>query len=171
MRRDEERHFADLRTIAVTPVRLGIVRGQVQHQSALQAAVPAARISEFATQEQAIEALLARHIDGYMSTALGNRTFVQRLGHPNLRALAFPVDPGGTSPVGGFSFARNQGPLRDRFDAFLAGYLGSAVHREAMARQGLSNLEIDPIAPLPRYPDLPHSSPRNPPLWCAHSRA
>lgn len=133
------------RAIALDPsARLGVVRGQVQRDTALKTGVPAERISEFSTQADALEAVLAGRIDAYASTAIGNRTVVRALANPALAAVEV-ADTRGQVPVGAFSFARESAALRDRFDEALSRYLGSPEHRAMMAAHGLSDREIDPI--------------------------
>ncbi len=127
--------------------RLGVVIGQVQRDTAARCGVPAARISEFRTQQAAVEALLAGAIDAYASTALGNRTFVRESRSDALLAVDVADASASTAaPVGAFSFALSDADLRERFDAYLGGYLGSPAHRRQMAPHGLSAREIDPVA-------------------------
>lgn len=128
--------------------RLGVVAGQVQHETAIRAGVPSARIDLFQTQEAVVQALVAGDIDAYASTALGNRTIVGALDNPALLAVELTDSPSFLSvapPVGAFSFASQSVELRSRFNAYLAHYLGSPEHRELMARHGLSAREIDPV--------------------------
>ncbi len=126
--------------------RLGVVSGQVQHDTALRAGVPPGRVREFETQRAALAALRAGEIHAYASTALGNRAFVGGLGDPALQAVELEGEAS-TAPVGAFSFALADTELRGRFDAFLVRHLGSPAHRESMAAHGLSASEIDPVLP------------------------
>jgi polar amino acid transport system substrate-binding protein len=143
------------RTIAAQGFRLGVVAGQVQRDSAVRAGVSTDHIWEFATQQAAIEALLAGRIDAYTSASLGNRIFVRELENPRLLAVEahhVQASRGGGLPVGAYSFAHHNIELRQKFDEYLAIYLGSRAHRELMAAFGLSECEIDPIAPTPQQP-------------------
>ena len=136
--------------VQATDAQLGVITGQVQHHAALQAGVLPGQIRQFETQHIAVEALRAGLIDAYASTALGNRTLVRELGDPALQAVALEDDAPTiekSPPVGAFSFAPADVELRERFDAYLAQYLGSPSHRERMAAYGLSASEIDPILP------------------------
>ena len=54
-------------------------------------------------------------------------------------------DAGATVPVGGFSFSQNSGPLVQAVNAKLREYLGSADHRERMAKYGFTRAEIDGV--------------------------
>ncbi|OOG45118.1 transporter substrate-binding domain-containing protein [Polaromonas sp. A23] len=132
------------RTIARVGARLGVVTGQVQHDAARLAQVSAQRIQCFATQAEAVQALRNDRIDAYASTAVGNRIFVAGLGDATIEAIEAHA-PAGPPPVGAFSFALEAATLRQRFDAALSVYLGSAAHRARMAHYGLSASEIDPV--------------------------
>jgi polar amino acid transport system substrate-binding protein len=143
VRSESAQALASYQAIAAAGARLGVVAGQVQRESALAAGVAADRITLFDTQAAVVAALLAGRVDAYASTALGNRTFTTALGNPALAAVAAPA--GANPPVGAFSFARHEAQLRERFDAFLAGYLGGADHRARMAALGMGASEIDPV--------------------------
>jgi polar amino acid transport system substrate-binding protein len=123
--------------------RLGVLPGTVQQASALEVGVRNAQIFSFARQDEAIEALLAGHIDAYAATALGNRAIADRLGHDRVAAVAHAV--GESAPLGAFSFSKNDTGLRDTVNAELRRYLGSADHRQRMAKYGFTNDEIDPV--------------------------
>lgn len=144
VRRDAVYTFTGYHALAAQGARLGVVSGQVQHQTALRAGVAADRVRTFATQAAVIDALLAGEIDAYASTAVGNRTLVRQLAHDALCAVAVTPVPQ-PIPVGAFSFAHESAALRQHFDAFLASYLGSAAHRQQMKAHGLSASEIDPV--------------------------
>jgi polar amino acid transport system substrate-binding protein len=130
---------------------LGVVRGQVQHDTALRAGVAPDRVREFATQTEVIDALLSGRVDAYASTAVGNRTFVRALNQTGLRAVN-DAAPGAPSrrgaPLGAYCFHHANVLLRQRFDAYLAQFLGSALHRQQVAAWGLSAQEIDPVLAL-----------------------
>ena len=131
--------------------RLGVITGQVQHLAALDAGVLPDQIHQFETQHVAVDALRMGQIDAYVSTALGNRTFVRELGDRRLQAVALENDAPAIKrppPVGAFSFALGNTELRERFDTCLEQYLGSPAHRERMAVYGLAETEIDPILPV-----------------------
>jgi len=67
---------------------LGVITGQVQHDAARRFGVPELRINQYEHQQEAIDALLEGRIDVYASTALGNRTLVQRMGNAALSAVS-----------------------------------------------------------------------------------
>lgn len=124
-------------------VRLGVVSGTVQQAAALNVGVQDARIISFARQDDAVDALLAGRIDAYAATALGNRASADRLGHDRVNAVAHVV--GASAPLGAFSFNKNNTALRDAVNAELRRYLGSADHRQRMAKYGFTRDEIDPV--------------------------
>jgi polar amino acid transport system substrate-binding protein len=123
--------------------RVGVMPGTVQRLSALEAGVPESRIFQFANQDQAIEALLAGHIDAYAATTLGNRAIAGRIGHDRVAAVSHAV--GESAPLGSFSFRKGNSSLRNAVNAELRAYLGSADHRQRMAKYGFTNDEIDPV--------------------------
>lgn len=141
--------IAGYRAIATGGHRLAIVAGQIQGRSAIAAGVSAAQIIELPTQHEALLAVRHGHADAYASTALGNRTVLERERYGDLTSLPVQDEPAGPLPVGAFSFAHESIELRLAFDDFLARYLGSAEHRERMGRHGLTRQEIDPIATRP----------------------
>jgi len=137
------------RGIALGRHRLALVRGQIQRQSAMAAGVDAARIIEFFTQHDALQAVRRGQADAYASTALGNRTVLVREQLADLAPVDAQDELAGGPPIGAFSFARQNVELQSAFDGFLAGYLGTAEHRRRMLRHGLTQNEIDPIADEP----------------------
>jgi polar amino acid transport system substrate-binding protein len=127
--------------------RLGVITGQVQHDTARAAGVPEERIVQFIQQHEAIDALVADEIDAYASTALGNGTLAQRLGSKAIDAVSHDQTAieGLTPPQGAFSFSLANESLRSAFDKQLRMYLGSPDHRLKVGRYGLTATEIDPI--------------------------
>ena len=121
--------------------RVGIIAGQVQHQSAKAAGVSDERIAIFEQQADAIEALRSGKIDAYASTAVGNRIVAERIGG-NVQAVDHPSAH--HAPVGAYSFNKNNGALIREVNRQLRVYLGSNDHRARMARFGLTSKEIDP---------------------------
>jgi len=127
--------------------RLGIIAGQVQHDSARAAGVSDDQIAIFEHQADAIEAVRSGKIDAYASTALGNRILADRIGRSVLEAVEHKPgtnDMQQTTPFGAFSFNRRNSDLLNAVNAQLRSYLGSPDHRARMASFGLTNNEIDP---------------------------
>jgi polar amino acid transport system substrate-binding protein len=131
------------RSVAADGFVLALVTGQIQRQSALAAGVQPAQILEFATQQEALQAVRDGRADAYASTALGNRTVVRQ--HADLASVDAADELVHTPPLGAFSFAHQAHGLRAAFDGFLLRHVGSAAHRERMARHGLTAAEIDPV--------------------------
>jgi polar amino acid transport system substrate-binding protein len=131
------------RSVAAGGFVLALVTGQIQRQSALAAGVQPAQIVEFATQQEALQAVRDGRAAAYASTALGNRTVVRQ--HVDLASVDAADELVRTPPLGAFSFAHQARELRAAFDGFLLRHLGSAAHREDMARHGLTEAEIDPV--------------------------
>jgi polar amino acid transport system substrate-binding protein len=127
--------------------RLGIIAGQVQHDSAREAGVTEDQIAIFEHQGDAIAAVRSGAIDAYASTALGNRILAESIGDSFLEAVEH--DRGASEkdrnlPVGAFSFNRRNSDLLNAVNEHLSSYLGSSDHRARMARFGLTHNEIDP---------------------------
>jgi polar amino acid transport system substrate-binding protein len=135
-------------SIAQRPdARLGVIAGQVQHGSAQAKGVGDAQILRFEQQAQAVAALESGEIDAYASTALGNRIVAERIGLTRVEAFAHEstLGDGKRAPVGAFSFRKENRALVDAVNRQLRVHLGSAEHRQSMARFGLSEREIDPV--------------------------
>ncbi|RQT01377.1 transporter substrate-binding domain-containing protein [Burkholderia contaminans] len=127
--------------------RLGIIAGQVQHDSAKAAGVNEDQIAIFAQQADAIDAVLSGAIDAYASTALGNRIVADRIGGSMLEAVQHEPGTNGKQqgpPLGAFSFNQQNSDLLNAVNRQLRSYLGSPDHRARMATFGLTRDEIDP---------------------------
>lgn len=130
--------------------RLGIIAGQVQHDSAIAAGVSDDQIAIYEEQNDAIEAVLSGSIDAYASTALGNRIIANRIGGSVLEAVGHQPRIHSERlklPLGAFSFNKQNSDLLEAVNRQLCSYLGSAEHRARMARFGLTHMEIDPALP------------------------
>jgi polar amino acid transport system substrate-binding protein len=126
--------------------RLGIISGQVQHDSAKAAGVSDDQIAIFEHQADAIEAVRSGKIDAYASTALGNRILADRIGGSVLEAVEHKPRTNNIQqklPFGAFSFNRRNSDLLNAVNSQLRSYLGSPDHRTRMARFGLTHNEID----------------------------
>jgi polar amino acid transport system substrate-binding protein len=127
--------------------RLGIIAGQVQHDSARASGVSEDQIAIFEHQSDAIAAVRSGAIDAYASTAVGNRILADRIGGSVLEAVEHERGTSGKQqnlPLGAFSFARGNSDLLNAVNGQLRSYLGSPNHRARMARFGLTHNEIDP---------------------------
>lgn len=126
--------------------RLGIIAGQVQHESARASGVSEEQIVIFDQQSDAIEALRTGTIDAYASTAVGNRVLAGRIGGSVLEAVEHDTGKDGKQPfpTGAFSFNKNNGQLLKAVNEQLRLYLGSPDHRTRMSKFGITRKEIDP---------------------------
>jgi len=126
--------------------RLGIIAGQVQHDSARASGVREDQFVIFKEQPDAIDALRSGVIDAYASTALGNRILSARMTEAAFEAVEHKVADTDSrrSPVGAFSFNRDNHRLLNAVNEQLRAYLGSKDHRIRMAKYGLTEKEIDP---------------------------
>ncbi|CAB3646840.1 hypothetical protein LMG24238_00816 [Paraburkholderia sediminicola] len=128
--------------------RLGIIAGQVQHESARASGVSEDQIAIFEHQTDAIEAVRSGEIDAYASTALGNRILADSIGRSVLEAVEHKPGTDGQQqklPFGAFSFNRRNSDLLNAVNAQLRSYLGSPDHRARMAKFGITRNEIDPV--------------------------
>lgn len=146
VRTDEVRDVSSYAAVAVDPtIRLAVVSGQVQHDAAVHAGVPAERIVVYADQDDACRGVLAGEADAAASTAPGNRAYVDRLGDPRLRAVRLATPDEALPPLGAFSFHPDATELIATFDAALGRHLGSAVHLATMRRYGFSDADLAPV--------------------------
>lgn len=121
---------------------LGVVTDQVQHDAALAAGVPAVRIRDYGSQDEAARAVLAGEVDAYASVAMAHRGYLRHHGETDLEVVEeSAADP----PFGAFAFAKSQSDLARAVDDALSSYLGSAAHRALMARYGFTEAEIDRV--------------------------
>jgi polar amino acid transport system substrate-binding protein len=118
-------------------LRLGVVTGQVQHETALLLGVPAERIRTFDTYALAAAAVAAGTIDAYASVATAHRGYLAQGSASGLTVIDVPEREKAAEP-GAFAFAKSQTRLKDAIDEALAGFLGSADHRALMTRFGLN---------------------------------
>lgn len=126
--------------------RLGVIAGQVQHESAKAAGVRDEQIVIFDQQADAIEAVRSGAVDAYASTALGNRILADRIGAPLAAVDHRPeTNEAEQLPIGAFSFNRSNRDLMDAVNEQLRIYLGSPDHRSRMAKFGLTPKELDPV--------------------------
>jgi polar amino acid transport system substrate-binding protein len=123
--------------------RLGTIAGTVQIGAAQAAGVSDAQIVVFKDQPEAIAALFAGKIDAFVGTAVGNRALAES--HPGLETVAHEKAKDGKTPVGGFSFRKDNHSLLNAVNEQLRKYLGSADHRARMAKYGITQTEIDSV--------------------------
>lgn len=120
---------------------IGIISGQIQHQTALQNGVPLERIKVFATQAEGAAAVAAGAVHAYASVAMAHRGYVGR--HPDAPLTVIDVPAAEKRPAAGaFALAKGNA-LRRRIDSCLDDVLGSSWHREMMSEHGFSGADID----------------------------
>lgn len=124
---------------------LAVVRGQVQHDTALGAGIPAERTRVFDTYPEAAQAVREGRVDAYASVHRAHDGYIVRHPHCGLDAVA--VAPSDASPAfGAFAFAPADHALRTRVDDVLTQYLGSRDHRRMAQSYAFSDDEIDRVA-------------------------
>jgi polar amino acid transport system substrate-binding protein len=140
--------------------RLGIIAGQVQHESARASGVSEDQIVIFEQQSDAIDALRLGAIDAYASTAVGNRVLAGRIGASVLEAVEHDVgkDRKQPLPIGAFSFNKNNRELLGAVNEQLRLYRGTPDHRTRMSRFGITGREIDPTLVVPELQPNQHGA-------------
>ncbi|NIG54556.1 transporter substrate-binding domain-containing protein [Chitinophaga sp. Cy-1792] len=126
-----------------TDARLGLIPGQVQFDKAKAAGVTDAQIIMFKDQPAVIAALLEGKIDAFAATALGNNSIADA--NPQLESIPHPIINKAETPVGAFSFNKENLLLINAVNKQLQAYLGTAEHRTKMAKYGINKTEIDPV--------------------------
>ncbi|TIT25300.1 MAG: transporter substrate-binding domain-containing protein, partial [Mesorhizobium sp.] len=121
---------------------LGVVSGQIQHQTALRNGVPAERIRIFGTQAEAAEAVAAGVVHAYASVAMAHRGYLA--GRPDAPLAVIDVPAEEKRPAAGaFALAKGNAPLRQRIDTCLDELLGGSWHRQMMREYGFSEGDVD----------------------------
>ncbi len=124
--------------------RVAVIRGQVQHDAAVQFGVPAARIRIFETYGEAAAAVAQGAVDAYASVARAHVAFCEQ--QPELNLEVTRIGATEKAPAfGSFAFAKQDDSLRRAVDQALKEYLGSKAHRAMMARFGFDDGEVDLI--------------------------
>jgi polar amino acid transport system substrate-binding protein len=124
--------------------RLGLIPGQVQFDTAKLAGVHDNQIVIFKDQPEAINALLTGKIDAFAATAIGNRAIANA--NQTLEAISVQINNDGKTPVGAFSFSKNNPALLQAVNTELCKYIGSVDHRTRVSKYGITATEIDSVA-------------------------
>jgi polar amino acid transport system substrate-binding protein len=119
------------------PLRLAVVRDQVQHRTALRLGVGQDQIHLFETFAEATAAVAAGMVDAYASVAMAHRGFLSLNPSSPLTVIEIPNSEK-ASEQGAFAFSKSKSELGRAVDKVLAAYLGSADHRALMARFGFT---------------------------------
>jgi polar amino acid transport system substrate-binding protein len=127
--------------------RLGVVRDQVQHLTALRLGVPENRIAIFAAYAEAAASVASGAIDAFASVATAHRGYLE---HNQASGLAIVeiLEFEKKAEQGAFAFAKSETELRKVVDQTLASFLGSSEHHALMMKFGFSREEVDRIASL-----------------------
>ena len=142
--RGNPKSLSSYQSVAARPdVRLGVIPAQVQCHAATQAGVGGGQLVEFKDQPEAVAALLAGKIDAFTGTALGGRVIAAE--NEQLEAVALGMTAKGSSPMGAFSFAKDNTRLLNAVNQELRRYLGSVDHRARMATYGFTATELDGV--------------------------
>lgn len=141
--KNNPRAFHGYRSVAEDGAALiGVISGQVQHQTALQNNVPSERIRIFATQAEAADAVAAGVVHAYASVAMAHRGYLGRHPEADLAVINVPAEEKQPA-AGAFALAKGNAALLQRIDSCLGHLLGSTWHREMMGECGFSGSDID----------------------------
>ena len=143
VRRGNPKSLTGYRAIAGNGNALvAVIRGQVQHDAAVQFGVPTARIRIFETYGDAAKAVAQGAVDAYASVARAHVAFSEQ--NPELNLEIVRIAAAEKEPAFGcFAFARHDDAFRQAVDRALEEYLGSTAHRAMMARFGFGDVEVD----------------------------
>jgi polar amino acid transport system substrate-binding protein len=123
-------------------VRLAVIRGQIQHRTALRLGVPDRRIHIFETYASAADAVLDGAVDAYASVARAHASFIEH--HPRFDLDFVLVQPTERQPAfGSFAYAKDDTAFQQSVDAVLDVFIGSPKHRALMARFGFGDGDVD----------------------------
>lgn len=140
------KHLTSYEAVAMrSDAKLGLIPGQVQVEKAKAAGVRDNQIALFKDQAEIIAALLTGEIDAFAATAIGNNAIAEA--NPGLVSVPHENSKEGDVPVGAFPFSKNNHELLHAVNGQLHKYLGSADHRNKMAKYGITATEIDSIVP------------------------
>ena len=119
VRKGNPRGIVGYRSIAADPeARLGVITDQIQHQTALENGVPPERITLFATQAEAAEAVAGGAVDAYASVAMAHRGYLARWPDAPLEVSDVPAAEK-NQPSALSRLAKSNGDLRRRIDLCL----------------------------------------------------
>jgi polar amino acid transport system substrate-binding protein len=119
-------------SIARACARLGVVKDQVQHRTALDLGISERKIEIFRTYGEATEAVLSNEIDAFASVAMAHRGYLMLNSVP-LMVVEVP-EPEKVADKGAFAFAKSQSRLRSEFDRALASFMKTSGYKELMAQ-------------------------------------
>lgn len=137
------REFRGYRSVAGDATALiGVISGQVQHQTALQNGIAPERIRIFATQAGAADAVAAGAVHAYASVAMAHRGYLANRPDAPLEVIDVPTDEKQRA-AGAFALAKDNAILCQHIDSCLGDLLGSAWHREMMRGYGFSDADVD----------------------------
>jgi polar amino acid transport system substrate-binding protein len=125
-------------------LKLVVVRGQVQRETALRNGVPDARMLIVETQAEAAQAVIDRRADAYASVAMAHHGLLARMRETGL-AVATAADDEAPPAFGAFAFSKGNAKLLSDVNAGLDAFLGSAEHRSLLSAYGFLAEEISRV--------------------------
>ncbi|MBM7069939.1 transporter substrate-binding domain-containing protein [Actibacterium sp. 188UL27-1] len=125
--------------------RLAVSYAQIQHGRALDAGIPAERITLFDDYGDAAAAVAQGKVDAYTSVSRAHRGYLDGEVDHGLDCVDVSTDEAPAS-FGAFALSLSASELQRDLDDFLAYYLGSPSHRQIMACYGFSDQAVNLIA-------------------------
>ena len=137
------RVLRDYGAVARDPAaRIGVIRDQVQHRSAIAAGIPQERVAIYPTQEAAADGVRRGEVDAYASVAMAHRGYLAKTGESGLEVVE--IDNG--AQTGAFAFALVDEGLREAVNKTLSIFLGSPEHRALMGSYGFNDTQVDIVS-------------------------
>lgn len=121
---------------------LGVVKNQVQHETALDIGIAANRIRVFDTYADAALAVMDGRVSAYASVARAHEGHLLRNPDPKITSIVVPTSEKRPA-CGCYGFAKSDPDLNAAFDEALSAFLGGSAHRRLMSTFGFSDADID----------------------------
>jgi polar amino acid transport system substrate-binding protein len=146
IRADGDKKIKNYQSIADDKSKyLGVIKDQIQHETARLIGIPEARIFQFNTYQEAAAAVLRGDIDAYASVARAHQTYINQ--NNNLPLAAINVPSSEKEPeYGAFGFSKSNEALRTKVNEVLMYFLGSEEHRSIMAKFNFSKEDVDLVS-------------------------
>jgi polar amino acid transport system substrate-binding protein len=125
--------------------RIGVVRDQVQHTTALNLGVRADQVRQFATYVDAARAVIDGTIDACASVAMAHRRYLEQYRDAGLCLIEVPQFEK-PAARGAFAVSKTKPELLAALNVELSRFVGTAEHRALMYTFGFSAADVDLIA-------------------------
>jgi polar amino acid transport system substrate-binding protein len=146
VRADSDKKIKNYKSIADEKSKyLGVIKDQIQYETALLMGIPEARIYQFSTYQEAAAAVLRGDIDAYASVARAHQTYISQ--NNNLPLAAINIPSSEKEPeYGAFGFSKSNEELQTKVNEVLTHFLGTEEHRSIMAKFNFSKEDVDLVS-------------------------